>query len=42
MWTTAGGLHGKMHADLDRAGAASPWVTYRALLACRRFGVLQA
>jgi hypothetical protein len=42
MWRTSGGLNGKMHADLDRAGKASPWVTYRALLACRRFGVREA
>ena len=40
-WTMAGGLNGKMHADLDRAGRPSPWVTYRALLACKRFGVLE-
>jgi hypothetical protein len=40
-WTMAGGLNGKMHADLDRTGRPSPWVTYRALLACKRFGVLE-
>jgi hypothetical protein len=40
-WKMAGGLNGKMHADLDRAGRPSPWVTYRALLACKRFGVLE-
>jgi hypothetical protein len=31
-----------MHADLDRKGAASPWITYRALLAFRLFGLLRA
>lgn len=40
MWRSGAGLHGKMHADLDRAGQPSPWITYRALLALRRFGAL--
>jgi hypothetical protein len=29
-----------MHADLDEAGKPSAWITYRALLALNRFGVL--
>jgi hypothetical protein len=41
MWKMVGGLNGKMHADLDRKGAPSPWVTYRALLAFKRFGLLE-
>ena len=40
MWRSGAGLHGKMHADLDRPGQPSPWITYRALLALRRFGAL--
>jgi hypothetical protein len=40
MWKMVGGLNGKMHADLDRAGRPSPWITYRALLAFKRFGRL--
>lgn len=40
MWRAQAGLHGKMHADLDVAGQPSPWITYRALLALRRFGAL--
>jgi hypothetical protein len=41
MWRMVGGLNGKMHADLDRSGEPSPWITYRALLALERFGLLQ-
>ncbi|MBT8395956.1 MAG: hypothetical protein HKO65_14950 [Gemmatimonadetes bacterium] len=41
MWKMAGGLNGKMHADLDEKGAPSPWITYRALLAFKRFGLLE-
>jgi hypothetical protein len=40
MWRMVGGLNGKMHADLDRTGEPSPWITYRALLALERFGLL--
>ena len=40
MWRMTGGLNGKMHADLDEAGKPSSWVTYRALLALKRFGAL--
>jgi len=40
MWKMTGGLNGKMHADLDRKGRESPWITYRALLAFKRFGEL--
>lgn len=40
MWKMVGGLNGKMHADLDARGEPSPWITYRALLALRRFGRL--
>ncbi len=40
MWKMTGGLNGKMHADLDRKGRESPWITYRALLAFKRFGKL--
>lgn len=40
MWKMVGGLNGKMHANLDRKGKASPWITYRALLAFKRFGLL--
>jgi hypothetical protein len=40
MWRMVGGLNGKMHADLDRKGKPSPWITYRALLALKRFGAL--
>jgi hypothetical protein len=40
MWKMVGGLNGKMHAELDRKGRPSPWITYRALLAFKRFGVL--
>jgi hypothetical protein len=40
MWKMVGGLNGKMHADLDRKGKPSPWITYRALLAFKRFGLL--
>lgn len=41
MWKMVGGLNGKMHADLDRKGQASPWITYRALLAFKQFGMLE-
>jgi hypothetical protein len=41
MWKMATGLNGKMHADLDQKGAPSPWITYRALLAFQRFGLLE-
>jgi hypothetical protein len=41
MWKMVGGLNGKMHADLDRKGQSSPWITYRALLAFKLFGVLE-
>jgi hypothetical protein len=40
MWKMVGGLNGKMHAALDTRGRASPWTTYRALLALKRFGLL--
>jgi hypothetical protein len=42
MWPMTGGLNGKMHADLDRAGKPSPWITYRALLAFKQFGLLES
>lgn len=41
MWKMVGGLNGKMHANLDRRGHPSPWITYRALLALKRFGALR-
>jgi hypothetical protein len=41
MWKMVGGLNGKMHANLDQKGRPSPWITYRALLAFKRFGVLE-
>jgi hypothetical protein len=41
MWKMVGGLNGKMHGNLDQRGKPSPWITYRALLAFKRFGVLQ-
>jgi len=40
MWKMVGGLNGKMHARLDAMGQPSPWMTYRALLAFKRFGRL--
>jgi len=40
MWKMVGGLNGKMHGNLDRKGKPSPWITYRALLAFKRFGLL--
>lgn len=40
MWKMVGGLNGKMHAHLDAKGQPSPWITYRALLAFKRFGLL--
>ncbi len=39
-WKMVGGLNGKMHANLDQKGKPSPWITYRALLAFKRFGLL--
>jgi hypothetical protein len=42
MWEMVGGLNGKMHADLDERGAPSPWITHRALLAFKRFGLLES
>jgi len=39
-WRKVGGPNGRMHADLGGAGEPSPWITYRALLALRRFGAL--
>ena len=41
MWKMVGGLNGKMHANLDQKGKSSPWITYRALLAFKRFGQLE-
>lgn len=41
MWNMVGGLNGKMHGNLDRKGKPSPWITYRALLAFKRFGLLE-
>ena len=41
MWKMVGGLNGKMHANLDCKGKPSPWITYRALLAFKRFGLLE-
>jgi hypothetical protein len=41
MWKMVGGLNGKMHAKLDAKGKPSPWITYRALLALKRFGMLR-
>jgi len=41
MWKMVGGLNGKMHAKLDAKGKPSPWITYRALLALKRFGALR-
>jgi hypothetical protein len=40
MWKMVGGLNGKMHGNLDCKGKPSPWITYRALLAFKRFGLL--
>lgn len=40
-WKLIGGLDGKMHGHLDRPGRGSPWITYRALLAFKRFGLLE-
>ena len=40
MWTMTGGLNGKMYADIDAKGKPSPWITFRALLAFKRFGLL--
>jgi hypothetical protein len=40
MWKMVGGLNGKMHGHLDRKGRPSPWITYRALLTFKRFGLL--
>jgi hypothetical protein len=41
MWKMVGGLNGKMHAKLDQKGKSSPWIKYRALLALKRFGLLE-
>ena len=41
MWKMIGGLNGKMHAALDARGRSSPWITWRALLALKRFGALR-
>jgi hypothetical protein len=41
MWKMVGGLNGKMHGKLDAKGKPSPWITYRALLAFKRFGLLR-
>ncbi len=40
MWKMVGGLNGKMHGHLDAKGKPSPWITYRALLAFKYFGLL--
>ncbi len=40
MWKMVRGLNGKMHGELDRNGRPSPWITYRALLAFKKFGEL--
>jgi hypothetical protein len=40
MWKMVGGLNGKMHALLDAKGTPSPWITYRALLVFKHFGLL--
>jgi hypothetical protein len=40
MWKMVGGLNGKMHAVLDAKGKPSPWITDRALLTFKRFGLL--
>lgn len=42
MWKMVGGLNGEMHANLDARERASPWITYRALLAFKRFGLWTA
>lgn len=41
MWKMVGGLNGTMHGKLDQKGQESPWITYRALLAFKRFGLLE-
>lgn len=40
-WRMTGGLNGKMHAVLGEAGKPSSWITYRALLALKRFGAIR-
>jgi hypothetical protein len=40
-WKLTGGLNGKMYADLDQKGKPSPWITYRALFAFKKFGLLE-
>ncbi len=40
MWRMETGLNGKMWVDLDKKGVQSPWITFRALLAFKRFGKL--
>ena len=40
-WKMVGGLNGKMWADLDQKGKSSPWITFRALLALKRFNLFQ-
>jgi len=40
-WKMIGGLNGKMWANLDEKGKPSPWITYRALLALKQFGMLK-
>ncbi len=39
-WKMTGGLNGKMYADLDQKGKPSPWITYRALYAFKKFNLL--
>ncbi len=41
MWKMVGGINGKMYADIDKKGKPSPWITYRALLALKRFDLLK-
>lgn len=41
MWKMVGGLNGKMWADIDQKGKPSPWITYRALLTLKHFGLLE-
>ena len=41
MWNMVGGLNGRMHGNLDRKGKPSPWITYRALFAFKKFGRLE-
>jgi len=39
-WKMVGGFNNKMWAELDKKGKPSPWVTFRALLALKYFGLL--